>query len=119
MNLSNAEPTKCINQLALEVGLSPIPREMLLARTFNILESLLQTVEKGNDREVFDKYYRYWLHDDQIVKIRSEDGVLQNGRIVSLDGDGFLLVNVDGKVMSVHPDGNSFDMLQGLIIPKK
>ena len=46
------------------------------------------------------------------------------GAVQSIDQDGFLLVEVwstdGGKVVrSVHPDGNSFDMMQGLIVPKQ
>jgi biotin--protein ligase len=120
VNLSNTEPTKCINQLALDLGLNPISREILLARTFNTLENFVQVLEKGNDeKQIFDKYHKYWLHGNQIVKVRSEDGTVREGKIISLDYDGFLLVQVEGNMISVHPDGNSFDMLQGLIIPKK
>ena len=119
MNLSNIEPTKCINQLAGDLGLNPISREMLLARTINIFETFVQILERGNDvKQIFDKYHTYWLHDNQIVKIRSEDGTVKNGKIISLDDDGFLLVQVEENMISVHPDGNSFDMMQGLIIPK-
>ena len=119
VNLSNIEPTKCINQLALDRELNPISREMLLARTFNIFENYLQVLDEGKDeKEIFDKYHKYWLHGNQTIKVRSEDGTVKNGKITSLDDDGFLRVEVDGNMISVHPDGNSFDMLQGLIIPK-
>ena len=119
VNLSNKEPTKCINQMALELKLNPISREMLLARIFNILESFLDIVENGCiEQSILEKYYKYWLHDNQDVKVRYEDGVSKEGKVVSLDNDGFLQVEVEGHILSVHPDGNSFDMLQGLIIPK-
>lgn len=40
--------------------------------------------------------------------------------IVGLDDSGFLQVHQeDGKVVTVHPDGNSFDMLRNLIVPKR
>lgn len=39
--------------------------------------------------------------------------------IVGLDDSGFLQVHQeDGRVVTVHPDGNSFDMLRNLIVPK-
>lgn len=45
-----------------------------------------------------------------------------NTRMVTIHGideNGFLEVReATGQVFSVHPDGNSFDMLQGLIMPK-
>lgn len=38
--------------------------------------------------------------------------------IVGIDEFGFLVVDTAKGIATVHPDGNSFDMLQGLIIPK-
>ena len=119
MNLSNKDPTKCINQMAAQKNLSPISRETLLARTFNNLENFLNIIERGlYERQIFDLYHRYWLHDKQIVQVKSIDGKVQEGNIVSLDDNGFLLVELKNNLATVHPDGNSFDMLQGLIIPK-
>jgi len=41
------------------------------------------------------------------------------GRIVGLDEFGFLQVLLaDGSCISVQPDGNSFDMMRNLILPK-
>lgn len=40
--------------------------------------------------------------------------------IVGLDDSGFLQVHQEGgQVVTVHPDGNSFDMLRNLIVPKQ
>lgn len=41
-------------------------------------------------------------------------------KIIGIDEFGFLLVQEDEnkETESVHPDGNSFDMLRGLILPK-
>lgn len=51
--------------------------------------------------------------------------VLSNGheksaKILGIDDYGFLKIQLDDtkKIESVQPDGNSFDMLRGLIIPK-
>jgi len=39
--------------------------------------------------------------------------------IIGLDDHGFLRVrSEDGDIVDVRPDGNSFDMLAGLIAPK-
>lgn len=39
--------------------------------------------------------------------------------IIGLDDHGFLKVrSEDGDIVDVRPDGNSFDMLAGLIAPK-
>jgi len=38
---------------------------------------------------------------------------------VEIDNFGFLLVeDENGKIHTVHPDGNRFDLLKGLIFPK-
>ena len=51
------------------------------------------------------------------MRLHNEEGPL--AWIVGIDDYGFLQVNEEGKgVESVHPDGNSFDMLKNLIIPK-
>jgi len=48
---------------------------------------------------------------------RPQDTV--EGKIVGLDEFGFLQVKVtDGSVVSVQPDGNSFDMMRNLILRK-
>jgi len=48
----------------------------------------------------------------------SDDSV--EGRIVGLDEFGFLQVILlaDGSRVSLQPDGNSFDMMRNLILPK-
>ena len=121
INLWNEEPTKSINQMLREKHLNPISRELFLSQIFNQLEFFLEVLESDSEveKEIFHKYHKYWLHRDQTVKIRSEDGEVSHGRVISLDSEGFLLVDVCGEIVQVHPDGNSFDMLQGLIIPKK
>jgi len=121
VNLSNEEPTKSINQMVKEKKLHPISRESFLSQVFNKLEYYLDTIG-GNcegEKDIFNLYHKYWLHGNQLVKLRSKDGTSRQGRVMSLDSDGFLLVEVDGHKVQVHPDGNSFDMLQGLILPKK
>jgi len=48
---------------------------------------------------------------------RGRDAV--DGQIVGLDEFGFLQVALaDGSLISVQPDGNSFDMMRNLILPK-
>jgi len=43
-----------------------------------------------------------------------------SGRVVGLDQFGFLQVSLAGRddIISVQPDGNSFDMMRNLILPK-
>jgi biotin--protein ligase len=43
----------------------------------------------------------------------------QKATVIGLDDFGFLKVKgQDGISFSVHPDGNTFDMLRGLVSPK-
>ena len=50
------------------------------------------------------------------VKLWSEDG--PEAEVVGLDDHGFLQVKSEKEVVSVQPDGNSFDMLRNLIMTK-
>jgi biotin--protein ligase len=62
------------------------------------------------------------LHEGQEVTLKTEEGKCESvGRIIRLDDDGYLMIRLtdNGQIVSAHPDGNSFDMMQGLIIPKK
>lgn len=52
------------------------------------------------------------------VSILDTKGGSKAATIVGIDEFGFLMVDTSEGIITVHPDGNSFDMLQGLIIPK-
>jgi len=55
------------------------------------------------------------------VRLTSEGGSQHTveGKIVGIDEFGFLQVTLaNGSCISVQPDGNSFDMMQNLILPK-
>lgn len=60
----------------------------------------------------------FFIFSAQQVRLGSSEGPTVS--IVGLDDSGFLLVHQEGgEVVTVHPDGNSFDMLRNLIIPKQ
>ena len=60
------------------------------------------------------------LNRDQVIEYRkNEDGSKMTGKIIGIDENGFLQVKTDCGVISLHPDGNSFDILKGLIQPKQ
>ena len=120
VNLSNEDPTLCVNRLIQNLGLEHLSREKYLALTFNELEGLFDSIETGNVKKIRDLYHKYWLHQDQEVKVTDKSMNCEIGIVHSIDDDGFLLVKLtDGQMLSVHPDGNSFDMLQGLVSPKE
>lgn len=52
------------------------------------------------------------------VRLWSEDGLQAD--VVGLDHNGFLQVyNSENGMVSLEPDGNSFDMLKNLVVIKK
>lgn len=127
VNLSNSKPTMCINDLIREynklkgTSLPLLGIEQTLAYIFNEIERIYVSVQEKDDlQDLYDLYYKYWLHSNRSVIVKSEDGEEIAGTISGIDEYGFLLVNTnkEGKPICVHPDGNSFDMMKGLIIPK-
>jgi len=65
----------------------------------------------------FEKpYYNYWLHSDQHVMLIKEGGTV-DVVIKGLTSSGFLkAVNTNTQqIYELYPDGNSFDIMKGLI----
>ncbi|XP_029070661.1 biotin--protein ligase isoform X2 [Monodon monoceros] len=123
-NVTNSNPTICINDLITEYNkqhgaeLKPLRADCLIARSVTVLEKLIDTFQDEGPNGVLPLYYKYWLHSAQQVRLGSAEG--PKVWIVGLDDSGFLLVHQEnGEVVTVHPDGNSFDMLGNLIIPKQ
>ncbi|XP_029053815.2 biotin--protein ligase isoform X3 [Osmia bicornis bicornis] len=125
VNLFNEKPTCCINDIVnmfnekYKKKLKPISYELYFAIVFNAMEKWLNTVQKGDIDLFLDAYYTYWMHTDADVTVVSTSGASQNVRILGIDEFGYLRVrSEDGSIFTVHPDGNSFDCLKGLIVPK-
>ena len=75
----------------------------------------------GFDRHFEEKYYRHWLHTDQIVTLEAEGGVRAQIKGISRDW-GLLIVEElgwedrgTGKLWTLQSDSNSFDFFQGLV----
>lgn len=126
INLNNSNPTTCINDLIREYNaanntqLSVIKYERFFALIFNEIEQLLNIVQANNNLEHFyEQYYSLWLHSDAEVSIEDCDGNKKKAKILGIDEFGYLRVQEPDKEPEVvHPNGNSFDMLRGLIFPK-
>ncbi|XP_054569507.1 biotin--protein ligase isoform X2 [Eptesicus fuscus] len=123
-NVTNSNPTICINDLITEYNkqhgadLAPLRADYLIARAVTALESLMGTFQDAGPSGVLPLYYKYWAHSGQRVRLGSAEG--PEVWIVGLDDSGFLQVHQEGgQVVTVHPDGNSFDMLRNLIVPKQ
>ncbi|XP_053242666.1 biotin--protein ligase [Podarcis raffonei] len=123
-NVNNSNPTICINDLIMEhnktknTELKPLSADYLIARSVTVLESLINTFQEKGPNGVLPMYYKYWVHSGKQVRLGSDEGPL--AWIVGIDDSGYLQVHEEGKdVVTVHPDGNTFDMLKNLIIPKQ
>lgn len=56
---------------------------------------------------------------DATVTVTTKDGKSHKAKIVGIDNHGYLKVEgASGATESVQPDGNSFDIMKGLIYPK-
>ncbi|NXJ93923.1 BPL1 ligase, partial [Corythaixoides concolor] len=122
-NVNNSNPTICINDIIAKFNkeegtkLKPLTTDCLIARTVTVLERLIDIFQEKGPNGVLPRYYKYWIHSGKQVRLHNEEGPI--AWIVGIDDYGFLQVYEEGKgVESVHPDGNSFDMLRNLIVPK-
>ena len=120
INLDNKLPTNSLNNIIRSQGRRELKKEILLAETFNRLEFLISECNQGKMAAVLELYYKYWLHHNQRVRITTEDKTDErNVTVIGIDEYGFLLVkDSDESIFSVTCDGNSFDMMEGLIRPK-
>jgi biotin--protein ligase len=59
----------------------------------------------------------FFCSDAEITVVGAREST-QKATVIGVDDFGFLRVQgQDGISFSVHPDGNSFDMLRGLVAP--
>ncbi|KAI5099886.1 biotin--protein ligase [Silurus meridionalis] len=122
-NVSNSNPTICINDLVVRQNrergskLSPLSPAQLMGRSVTLLEQLISEFQLHGPEAVLPIYYKRWVHGGTKVRLWSEDG--PEAEVVGLDDHGFLQVSSqDQGLVSVQPDGNSFDMLRNLVITK-
>jgi len=120
-NLANSEPTLSFNDLLKKQGLSPIDKETYFAKFFNCLEKFLDMLETDDGKNnILQLYHQYWLHQDQKVSVISENNEKTSGTVKCIDEFGYIMVELpNGEMVSLQPGNNSFDMMQGLIMPKK
>lgn len=124
-NLDNSIPTTCVNDLIRTYNLKHntdlpyLEYEHFFANAFNEIETLIDTVQTGNFHYFYDLYYKLWLHSDAEIVIIDVDGHKKLATIIGIDEYGYLLVKQPNhEPESVHPDGNTFDILRGLISAK-
>ncbi|XP_018496289.1 biotin--protein ligase [Galendromus occidentalis] len=112
VNISNSKPIKCIHELARSTELSV---ERLIASMLTELERLLDLYER-DPQKVLTEYHANWLHSGEEVFV---EAVGERAVIQSVDELGFLLAKKNnGELIRLQPDGNSFDLMKGLIFTK-
>ncbi|KAF9186942.1 biotin holocarboxylase synthetase [Haplosporangium sp. Z 767] len=135
INTTNPNPTTSINHLiryhnkvtGKDLGL--FSQETLLAHILVKLEQMYDLFLHGNGTgfaQLEQMYYKRWLHTNAFVTLttmtphrraRIQGITLDYGllRTVAVDAQGRDIV---GEEYRLQPDGNSFDMLKGLISTK-
>ncbi|KAG4082880.1 class II aaRS and biotin synthetase [Neocallimastix lanati (nom. inval.)] len=93
-------------------------KEDLLAKIMSNLDSYYEKFKKTGLKPFIDEYYQFWLHTNSIVKVEGLDA-----KIIGIDDYGCLRVLLldeehKNEEKTLLPDGNSFDMLKGLIFSK-
>lgn len=121
-NVSNSNPTVCINDLVLQLNrehghsLDTLAPDQLIARSVTLLERYVSDFQLRGPQALMELYCSRWVHSGTRVRLWSEDG--PEAEVVGLDENGFLQVRTGDQVVSVQPDGNSFDMLRNLVVTK-
>lgn len=131
MNVLNSEPSTSILQIASGLGynVGMITLENILAAIMvkfeqyhlELLDHLLNESNRNPFDPFLDRYYKRWLHKNQIVRIETSLDEIQEARIVGINEFGLLraIPTRGGSEIQLLPDGNSFDMMIGLISAKK
>lgn len=124
INVSNREPTACLDGIvrdAVAPGDAPPPpiaREALLAEFFNVYEAHHARLEADGFAPFRPPYLRSWLHSGQRVEVAGSGHAVVRG----IADSGYLVAELPeegGRVVELHPDGNSFDFMRGLVVAKE
>lgn len=136
INVDNAAPSKSLNTMIDELNEQErIPRghspyghfdmESVLAQFMVTWEIMIRDFQYQGFAPFEQTYYDRWLHSNKIVTLEQYGNT--KAKIVGISSDfGMLIVEeVDrnekpiGKRYELQPDGNSFDMLKGLLKKKQ
>ncbi|KIO23381.1 hypothetical protein M407DRAFT_78134, partial [Tulasnella calospora MUT 4182] len=122
INVLNPLPTTSLSQLVPPGAQSELTMEKTIATIMPVFEQMWDTfLSQGGSFEPFmDLYLTRWLHSDQVVTLTTVTPQ-QTVRIVGITPDYGLLRTiperggVGAQFIDLQPDGNSFDMMAGLI----
>ncbi|CAD6192008.1 unnamed protein product [Caenorhabditis auriculariae] len=118
INVWNEKPTVCLNDMLPKDSENKINVEELIAESLNRFQYWMTDFENNGGERFRRKYYEYWLHNYEEVYLQD---IGEKVMIRGLDENGFLEVRSkenSGKVFSITDDGNTFDMMKGLIRQK-
>ncbi|KAG6551279.1 hypothetical protein Mapa_007206 [Marchantia paleacea] len=126
LNVGNRVPTTCLDALIQEVDphASALRKEQLLAAIMMRFEELNSKFTSDGFSPLRDSYYDKWLHSGQTVVLEEKDPKSSEMSHVpvtirGLTSSGYLLATDEqGEQYELHPDGNSFDFLKGLVRTK-
>ncbi|ULU06605.1 hypothetical protein L3Y34_018442 [Caenorhabditis briggsae] len=115
MNVSNEKPTLCLNDMLPKEAETRITREQLIAETLNKFTYYIRDYDSNGPENFRRKYHEYWLHSQQEVLLSDFN---ERVTIRGIDENGYLQVRSKSnpnKIFSIGDDGNTFDMMKGLI----
>lgn len=135
VNVSNHAPSISLNTILNKLnngerkkkGLPPLEHftiEALLANYFTILGAMLIKFKYMGFAPFEELYYKHWLHSDKIVTLEQYGNVKAKIKGISKDFGMLIVEEVDrnnkptGTTYELQPDGNSFDMMKGLLKKK-
>jgi len=91
----------------------------MLALIMNRFEEFFSIFSQQGFIPFLELYYQYWFHSNEKVKLETEEGTIEVV-IQGITPSGFLDAKDahSEKYYELHPDGNSFDLMRGLIHKK-
>lgn len=122
LNVSNPEPTYCLEAARLAGGGSPgtpMEREAVLAAYLNAFERLYLDFSRSSGFDaLLSRYLDAWLHSDQSVCLEANDG--RQATIIGLAPNGYIRVRCedDGELLDLEPDVTSLDLVSGVVREK-
>lgn len=130
INIQNVSPYFGLNDFTEDTSGTKLSPATLLAMIMNELEARWDSFLQHGLSSFQADYENLWLHQNQIVQTKdSAKGQRQGGSgsrrdsigektltVKSLSETGGLLAaDADGQRYDLHPDGNTFDFMNGLI----
>lgn len=122
VNATNPRPTLSLTDLLPPEAAADFRIETLLARILTRLEAIhAQFLREGFSVNLENRYYRHWLHGDQLVTLEAEGGARARVKGITRDWGMLRVEETDregrgiGRMWTLQSDENSFDYWKGLL----